>query len=271
MTPLRIGACLMVSEIAEHRDWLFSAPRDIEIQDLIEPGGLDGDMDALVASARAALDGHTGRLGVHGPFYGLDIDNRDPVVRPVITKRYLKALDVCEALGATQMVLHSPFNAWHHHHVAGQPKYREWKAEDVGAVMGPVIDRARDAGVTLVIENIEDVEPMERRWLAEALDPAVVKVSLDTGHAHLSRHMSGAPPVDFFVKAAGEMLDHVHLQDVDGPLDRHWAIGDGTIPWRAVFAALAKLGDGPRLVLELKHKSDIPRSFAYLEELGLAC
>ena len=67
------------------------------------------------------------------------------------------------------------------------------------------------------------------------------------------------------------MLDHVHLQDVDGPFDRHWAIGDGTIAWRSVFEALSRIGDGPRLVLELADKDEIPRSSAYLEELGLAC
>ena len=270
MTPLCIGACLSVSEIATHRDWLFSAPRDIELQDLIGPGKLDGDIGALVTAAKAALDGHTGRLGIHGPFYGLDIDNRDPEVRPIITRRYIRAIEACEALGATQMVLHSPYDAWHFRHVDGMPGYRERKQENVRAVLGPVIDRARVAGVTLVIENIEDVNPHERRWLAEALDPEVVKVSIDTGHAHIAGYASGAPPVDSFVRAAGDMLDHVHLQDVDGPMDRHWAIGDGTIPWRAVFRALAELECRPRLVLELINKDDIPRSFAYLENLGLA-
>ena len=35
MTPLKIGACLKTSEIADHRDWLFDAARDIELQDFM--------------------------------------------------------------------------------------------------------------------------------------------------------------------------------------------------------------------------------------------
>lgn len=35
MTPLKIGACLKSSEIADHRAWLFDAARDIEIQDFM--------------------------------------------------------------------------------------------------------------------------------------------------------------------------------------------------------------------------------------------
>ncbi len=32
MTPLKIGACLKTPELKDHRDWLFDAARDIELQ-----------------------------------------------------------------------------------------------------------------------------------------------------------------------------------------------------------------------------------------------
>ncbi len=65
-------------------------------------------------------------------------------------------------------------------------------------------------------------------------------------------------------------LEHVHLQDADGHADRHWAIGEGTICWHAVFAALSKLESNPRLILELRNKNKIQQSVQYLTSAGLA-
>jgi sugar phosphate isomerase/epimerase len=137
-------------------------------------------------------------------------------------------------------------------------------------VLDPVVRRAEEAGITLVIENIEDVDPATRRGLVDSFDSSAVTLSIDTGHAHLARRTSGAPPVDYFVRDAGNQLAHVHLQDVDGHADRHWAPGEGEIEWTAVFRAVADCKSAPHLVLELHNKADIPKGFVYLESLGLA-
>lgn len=270
MTPLKIGACVFIDEIADHRDWLFDAERDIEIQDFWRAGVLLGDWQERAAAARAALDGHRGRVGIHGPFEGLDIDNKDPELRPLITARFLRALEAAESIGARQMVLHSPYDAWYAHNRLCYPGYAEAKLSRIAEVMTPVIRRAEDTGVTLVIENIEDVDPATRRAMVEHFASPALRLSIDTGHAQLARRSAGAPPVDYFVRDAGDLLAHVHLQDVDGHADRHWAPGDGEVNWPAVFRALADCETAPHLVLELRDKTEIPRGFACLEALGLA-
>ncbi|WP_224380321.1 sugar phosphate isomerase/epimerase [Roseovarius carneus] len=127
MTPLKIGACLKTSESADHRDWLFDAARDIELQDFMSHAALTTGFDDRIAAAKTALDGHTGRLGIHGPFEGLDIDNKDAELRPIITARYLKALEAGDRIGARQMVLHSPYTAWYQHNIFNFPGYAESK------------------------------------------------------------------------------------------------------------------------------------------------
>ncbi|MFW2590070.1 sugar phosphate isomerase/epimerase family protein [Sagittula sp. SSi028] len=271
MTPLKIGAALHASEIAAHRDWLFDDARDIEIQDFMTLASLITELDDRVAAAQAALDGHSGRLGIHGPFEGLDIDNKDPELRPLITARFLKALEAADRIGARQMVLHSPYTAWSRNNLWNWPDYMEKKQARVHEVLGPVVASARAKGITLVIENIEDCEPATRRALVDSFGSSAIALSLDTGHAQLARRMSGAPPVDYFVRDAGAQLKHVHLQDVDGHADRHWAPGEGEIEWAAVFRALSEAAGAPHLVLELRDKATIPQGFAYLKGLGLAC
>ena len=133
-----------------------------------------------------------------------------------------------------------------------------------------VVKRAEDEGVVIVIENIEDKDPQDRVALAQSFDSPAVKVSLDTGHAHCAYGVSGAPPVDYYVGAAGAMLSHVHLHDGDGFADRHWKIGQGSIQWPSVFKALAELPEMPRLILELADPAEILPSAEWLADMGLA-
>lgn len=271
MTPLRIGAAIKAGEIVDHRDWLFDADRDIELQDFMTHEALGPELEDRITTAKAALDGHNGRVGIHGPFEGLDIDNKDAELRPLITKRFLRALEAADRVGARQMVLHSPYTAWYQNNLWCLPGYAEKKLARVHEVLDPVVRAAEEYGITLVIENIQDVDPATRREMVESFGSDAIALSIDTGHAQLARRMSGAPPVDYFVRDAGAALKHVHIQDVDGHADRHWAPGDGEIEWPAVFRALADAKGAPHLVLELRDKRAIPAGFAHLSSLGLAC
>ena len=270
MLPLKIGACLRIDEIAQHRNWLFDADRDIEIQDFTSHTALLHSRKDIVNAALQALEGYTGRIGIHGPYEGLDIDNKDPAIQSIITERFLLAMEAAEAIGARQMVLHSPYTLWFQNNIHNWPGYGEAKLNRIHRILVPVVKRAEETGIQLVIENIQDVDPSMRRKLAESFDSQMVSLSVDTGHAQLARRMSGAPPVDYFIRDAGLLLDHVHLQDVDGHADRHSPPGEGEIEWPAVFRAIADSGSSPHLVLELRDKAKMTEGFAYLESLGLA-
>jgi sugar phosphate isomerase/epimerase len=168
------------------------------------------------------------------------------------------------------MVIHSPFTTWDHNNLDLYPDNRANIVERVKATLAEVIARAENIGCEIVIENIEDKDPRDRVRLAKALESAKVRVSLDTGHANYAHISTGAPPVDYYVETAGDMLTHVHLQDTDGFADRHWAPGEGNIPWVAVFRALGRLTSNPRLILELRNHDDVRKGAAHLAALGLA-
>ena len=112
MAPIRIGAALDVADLPRYRDWLIADQRDLEIQDFHATEVLLGDWEDRAATARAALDGFEGRLGIHGPFVNVPISCNDPELRPIVTNRYLTGLRAAIAVGASQMVIHSPFTIW---------------------------------------------------------------------------------------------------------------------------------------------------------------
>ena len=265
-----LGAALDHNSLAAHRDWLLEAPRDLELQAFVDAEVLDGDWTGLADETKLVLDGHEGRLGIHGPFWGFTVASYEPEVRKIVTRRFHQALDVCAAVGGTHVVIHSPFTTWGYNHRGLYPSDTDRMLSAARDTLGPVLARAADMGVTFVLENIEDIEPADRAMLCAALDWQALELSVDTGHAHYAHVSTGAPPVDFYLRAAGARLGHVHLQDADGFADRHWQIGHGTILWPSVFDAIANCGSNPRLILELRNKAGVIPSARYLQSLGLA-
>ncbi|MEL7116981.1 MAG: sugar phosphate isomerase/epimerase family protein [Pseudomonadota bacterium] len=262
-----IGAQLSVLDLDRHRDWLFEKNRDLELPEFCMSDILRAP-DVFVGMAQTKLDGWTGRLGIHGPFPGFELDVKDKDIRAVVQQRLDQALGVCEALGAVFMVVHSPFDLWDQHNMSAKDLGR--RIDAMLATLKPALSRAEDQGVVMVLENIKDVSPAHRAAVIDAAASPALKLSVDTGHANWARHMAGAPPVDHFVRDAGEDLRHVHLQDTDGYADRHWVLGEGTIPWAPIFTALKEIKSDPHLIVEINEFSRVPEAVAHLEHLGLA-
>ncbi len=266
-----LGAALNMTKLHVLLAWLRDGDRDVEIQDFGHPKILDGEWQGVAKLYRSSLDGHGGRIGIHGPFYGFDIGTTDSEIQVVVQRRFLQALEAAEAVGATQMVVHSPFNHWHHRNFGHQEGLKDQIFEASHSTLGPAVRRAEEIGCELVIENIQDVDPLDRVRLVESFGSAAVRVSFDTGHARMMSDMAGAPPIDYFVKCAGKLLHHVHLQDTDGYADRHWLPGDGDIEWHGFFETL-RYSDNPRLIVEVTsgRMADIPNCAARFAEAGLA-
>ena len=87
MAPLKFGAFLAPFELQVHRDWLFEANRDIELQGFNTHKDLTVELEERIASANEALRGFECRLGIHGPYEGLDRANKDGEIRPIVTAR----------------------------------------------------------------------------------------------------------------------------------------------------------------------------------------
>jgi len=256
------------------RDFVFEGQRDVEIRDFLRSSTLMGDWRGHAEHARDALDGHRGRLGVHGPYEGFKLDVTDPDIRAIAKARLDASVEACRIIADGRdggfMVVHSPFTTWHWYNRGTRAASADQTLELTHLCLRDAVEKAADFGITIVVENCEDKDPSERVALAASFDSPAVKVSLDTGHAHYAHGVTGAPPVDAFVRAAGSSLAHVHLQDTDGFADRHWTIGQGTICWPSVFQALDELDEMPRLIIEMRDVADTLPSAHWLKAQELA-
>ncbi len=265
----KIGAAMPVEALATYRNWLIEGQRDLEVQDAFNPVVLDDDWKPLVKQARSLLDGYTGRMGVHGPFMSLTILARDAKVRTLVSDRLRQGLEFAAELGATHMVVHSPFDFFGSPFLPHSPGHG--LADQLGLIhetIGPVLTFAEQIGCTLVIENIYDVNTAPLLALVRSFNSNFVRMSLDTGHAMI-KHQIGGPTPDQWVRDAGELLAHIHVQDSDGQIDRHWRPGVGNINWYALFESLRTLAHQPHLLLELRNKDEILQGAQWLIDQGL--
>ena len=90
--------------------------------------------------------------------------------------------------------------------------------------------------------------------LVDELWPEVAGVNVDTGHANLGDLGAGRA-----IRMAGERLITTHLQDNHGGGDEHLPPGDGLIDWADVAAALAEIGYGGCVMLELTDQPSAER------------
>lgn len=266
-----LGTAITLPGIAGLRDWILDSDRTVEFQDFVTPEAITADPADLVAALNAALDGHQGARGIHGPFFGLDLANADREMRAVVTRRLLTGLQIAEALRADHMVVHSPFTWWHELNLVNYPFVRPTMYEAIADCLAPVLARAADTGCTVMLENIDDAHPQARLGVIEAIDHPRLMASVDTGHAELAHRLYRAMPVGDHVTSMGARLGHVHLQDVDGYADRHWHPGDGCVPFAAVFEALAASPARPRLILEVRRDLvRLPATVAAMQARGWA-
>ncbi len=262
--PLVVGAAMRSIDLPTYRDWLLEKQRDVEIQDAISPEVLDGDWKANAAAVNDALDGHTGRRGIHGPFLTLTIAPQDPKLQQLVVDRLKQGLEFAAEIGGTHMVIHSPVT------YLGQPVNKPKSTMSrMQETLAEVVPFAQQANCTLMVENIFGYRPDWHAEMVRGVESNFVRVSIDTGHAYITSLQYGAPP-DVWIRRAGDLLGHVHLQDTDGMYDRHWAAGQGQIRWHSVFKALQALDHHPRLIIEMMQKEDIPVCAKYFVDEGLA-
>lgn len=149
---------------------------------------LDGDRRAVADHARKLLVAQLAVRGLDGPFGGLDIACPDADLRVIVVRKVMRGLDVCAHLGATMMVVHSPYSRWDFNNLDNLDNLA------AGGAYARVIDtchktmgggkRAEEPGVTLGIETIQDKDPDIRPIPADRFNSQNGAVSIDPGHAH---------------------------------------------------------------------------------------
>ena len=181
-------------------------------------------------------------ITAHGPIHDLNLGSLDMVVRDYTRHCYFKTLAICHLLGAKGLVLHLGINP-----LLPESALSSWLEESIRA-WEPVVDLAKQLGITIRLENMFISSPRFLTDLSKGLNSSAVKICFDIGHHNVYSKM----PIQRWLDEIDSEMDEVHLNDNMGKEDEHLALGEGVIDFRGFLKELAVRGIKPQFTIEMK-------------------
>jgi len=131
--------------------------------------------------------------------------------------------------------------------------------------------RAAKAGLWLTMEprvgeNISNTDALLR--LMDHVDEPNFGAVLDTAHLHAQKEI-----LPLSVEKLGSRIRYLHVADNDGRDNLHLALGEGTVDFEGIFAALKKHGFDGYVAVDVGHVPNLDeayrKSVAYLKDLAV--
>ncbi len=197
---------------------------------------------------------------LHGPFMDLNLGSLDPVIREATYKRYEQTLELCRSLNANRVVLHSSFFPIYY-----DSYLKKWLKNAVSG-WSRLLDKAREYGITVLIENSIDKSPKAILGLLDEIKDKNLKACFDFGHYYIFGEKNG---LEYIREYPRESIGEVHLSDNNGKIDQHLGLGKGSLPIPSFFNILDELSIKPVITVEPHSIKDILVSREYLKEKKL--
>ena len=193
------------------------------------------------------FESYTQDFVIHAPYHGMNIASLHEGIRGASVGVMTDCFAIASEIGAP-VVMHPGYHAWEMEKEAADRQFIKSLQE--------LRDAADDRSVTFWFENMADMNYFHFRTPGDIPLLGDTGFTLDCGHANLNHCLPG------FLAAS---FSHMHIHDNDGRKDTHSAVGEGTIDFRPVIAALERTG--ATAVLEVKDFEGVLRSKEVLERI----
>jgi sugar phosphate isomerase/epimerase len=168
-----------------------------------------------------------------------------------IRRASVEVMTHCFAVAAeigAPVVMHPGYHAWITEKEAADRQFRK--------SLHQLQESAAEYSLTFWFENMGELNYFHFRTPDDIPSLGATGFCLDCGHANLNHCLPEFLGTDF---------SHMHIHDNDGRRDTHNAVGEGTIDFHPVMAALERTG--ATAVLEVKDLEGVLRSRDRLENL----
>ena len=193
------------------------------------------------------------KLILHGPFLDLNPAAFDSLIRQATYDRFAKCYEAGVELGAKKIVYHSG--------MCPQIYFQEGWAERVADFFEEFMRERTELEVTM--ENVLDPLWESVQKVGKLVTAKNFHLCFDMGHAHCYSKQ----PVLEWTEALAEYVTHLHIHDNDQSYDTHRALGEGTIPWKALLQKLPA-GETRTWTIECMRKEDVFKTITLLKENG---
>lgn len=232
--------CLIGKNPAENvRAMRDAGATDIEL--MLDGAGWESFHDRIdELAAKLRIPGIS--YSVHVPVWEGNLTSRNAFVREGVLQSYCASIRMAAAVGASQLVVHPGFC-----YIPNDDKVELRKI--CSQLLERLFDFNRGYGLRLLIENVGTnttslFTKEEYIDFCKGLPPEGGSL-IDVGHAHVNGW-----DISQLILGVKDNLCALHLHDNNGDKDSHLPIGEGSIDWPTLAAAVKSLDSCPSLILE---------------------
>lgn len=249
----RVFAHVPYLQIAEHLPFFLERRLNPEI--FLSADALDAVAPSQLEATARTLRVEGLSCTVHAPFMDLNPGSLERMLRDATMHRFGQVLDAAQILRPEVMVFHPGFDRWRYGEATAQ-----WLDFSVTA-WRTVLDRAKDIGTVIAVENIFEEEPSTLKALLDAIDDPVFGHCFDVGHWNLFRKVG----MEQWFEALGERIVEVHIHDNSGTRDDHAPPGEGAIDFGLYFRLMERYAPDAAYTIEAHSKAHLESSLEVLK------
>ena len=224
----------------------------LEISEFCTAYNMDSHFAQVDPAVREKIT-YSDRFVLHAPFNELFPCAIDPKARELARQRYLQAIQLARAYGASKGVIHGGYHPWIY--------YPVWYTEQSIPFWKELLSQIPD-GMTVCLENVLEEEPGMLLDIIKEVDDPKVRMCLDVGHVNKYSSVT----VTQWLDRCAPYISHFHVHNNDGSWDTHSALPDGNIDIPKLFTHIQTLCSKATVTLELPEAES---SLIWLRQTGL--
>ena len=249
----RVFAHVPYLQIAEYLPFFLERRLNPEI--FLSADALDAVAPSQLEATARTLRAEGLSCTVHAPFMDLNPGSLERMLRDATMHRFGQVLDAAQILRPEVMVFHPGFDRWRYGEATVQ-----WLDFSVTAWRA-VLNRAKDIGTVIAVENIFEEEPSTLKALLDAIDDPIFGHCFDVGHWNLFRKVG----MEQWFEALGERIVEVHIHDNSGTRDDHAPPGEGAIDFELYFRLMERYAPDAAYTIEAHSKAHLESSLEVLK------
>lgn len=245
---MKLGVLLLKSSVDQSVD--FALDNDFASLEIVLENNLDSLTHADIHDIQRRCTERGVTFAAHAPSSDLRLGSYNLGIRLESIRQISRSIELVAGY-ANYLTIHSGFF----------PQYRSMgELERVMQSLNKLLYLAREANLTLCIENIHENSINQMQDYINLSDGETLKITLDLAHISLYgnyRHVSALFVLKPFIK-------NIHISDNDGKSDLHLAIGSGVLDFKAAFEFLKQQQYSGCITIEALSFEDALRSRDYL-------
>ena len=248
----RVFAHVPYLQLEAHLPFILERRLNPEI--FLSADALDAMVPAQLAATAALLRDEGLSCTIHAPFMDLNPGSLERMLRDATMHRFNQVLDAAQTLRPEVMVFHPGFDRWRYGEATElwlEHSVRAWRC---------VLERARDIGTVIAVENIFEEEPSTLKALFDAVDDPIFRHCFDVGHWNLFRKVT----MEHWFEVLGGRIAEVHIHDNSGTRDDHAPPGQGAIDFEQFFRLMERHAPDAAYTIEAHSRPHLESSLEVL-------